>query len=197
MAWRSLTSLFFCLLASAFLTGCATDITLRNAQVKVTESAKLGSPAVFFLDKVATPLLVNDRIGKIRAVADGQWNWVKTKSDLSLWADREWETFLQRHGQTFVTDPARSNYHILCDVSKIYLEKFNEYLGAHKFASHVVMRVTITRSDNGSTVYSKELKQSYAVTIPVEGLESAGDEAIYNHCLSAVFQNCLEKIVLP
>ena len=190
MAWRSL-------ILSLLLVGCTSSITLKNASVKVAEHSDLGAPAVFFLDKVETPVLVDKRIGKIRAIADGQWSWVRTDSDLSAWAEKEWETFFRRHGQTMVTDPRKSDYHVLCDVKNIYAEKFNEYLGAHKFASHVVMRVTITRAANKSTVYAKELRQSFAVTVPVEGLESAGDEAIYNHCLSAVFQNCLEKISLP
>ena len=190
MAWRSL-------ILSLLLVGCTSSITLKNASVKVAEHSNLGAPAVFFLDKVATPVLIDNRIGKIRAIADGQWNWVRTESDLSLWAEKEWESFFRRHGQTMVLDPKKSDYEVLCDIKKIYTEKFNEYLGAHKFAAHVEMRVTISRTNSKSTVYSKELKQSYSVTIPVEGLESAGDEAVYNHCLSAVFQNCLEKITLP
>lgn len=192
MAWRSLI-----LLALFFLAGCSSTLVLRNANVKVAEQANLGSPAVFFLDKVVVPVLPDEKIGKIRAIADGQWSWVKTQSDLSAWADKEWEIFFRRHGQTMVTDPKKSDYHVLCDVVKIYAEKFNEYMGAHKFAAHVVMRVTIKRASDGNSVYAKEIKQSFAVTIPVEGLENAGDEAIYNYCLSAVFQNCLEKIRLP
>lgn len=192
MAWRSLI-----LLALFFLAGCSSTLVLRNANVKVAEQANLGSPAVFFLDKVVVPVLPDGKIGKIRAIADGQWSWVKTQSDLSAWADKEWEIFFRRHGQTMVTDPKKSDYHVLCDVVKIYAEKFNEYMGAHKFAAHVVMRVTIKRASDGNSVYAKEIKQSFAVTIPVEGLENAGDEAIYNYCLSAVFQNCLEKIRLP
>jgi len=192
MAWRSL--IIFALL---FLSGCSSTLVLRNANVKVAEQANLGSPAVFFLDKVVVPVLPDGKIGKIRAIADGQWSWVKTQSDLSVWADKEWENFFRRHGQTMVTDPKKSDYHVLCDVVKIYAEKFNEYMGAHKFAAHVVMRVTIKRASDGNSVYAKEIKQSFAVTIPVEGLENAGDEAIYNYCLSAVFQNCLEKIRLP
>ena len=192
MAWRSLI-----LFALLFLAGCSSTLVLRNANVKVAEQANLGSPAVFFLDKVVVPVLPDGKIGKIRAIADGQWSWVKTQSDLSVWADKEWENFFRRHGQTMVTDPKKSDYHVLCDVVKIYAEKFNEYMGAHKFAAHVVMRVTIKRASDGNSVYAKEIKQSFAVTIPVEGLENAGDEAIYNYCLSAVFQNCLEKIRLP
>ena len=192
MAWRSLI-----LFALLFLSGCSSTLVLRNANVKVAEQANLGSPAVFFLDKVVVPVLPDGKIGKIRAIADGQWSWVKTQSDLSVWADKEWENFFRRHGQTMVTDPKKSDYHVLCDVVKIYAEKFNEYMGAHKFAAHVVMRVTIKRASDGNSVYAKEIKQSFAVTIPVEGLENAGDEAIYNYCLSAVFQNCLEKIRLP
>lgn len=190
MAWRSL---ILCLL----LAGCTSSITLKNANIKAAESANLGAPAVFFLDKVKVPVLTDKRIGKIRAIADGQWSWVRTDSDLSLWAEKEWENFMRRHGQTMVLDPKKSDYHVLCDIEKIYAEKFNEYLGAHKFASHVIMRVTIQRASDGYSVYAKELRESYAVTIPVEGLENAGDEAIYNHCLSAVFQKCLEKIRLP
>ncbi|MBP5627703.1 hypothetical protein J6X96_06030 [bacterium] len=192
MAWRSLI-----LFALLFLLGCSSTLVLRNADVKVAEQADLGSPAVFFLDKVVVPVLPDGRIGKIRAIADGQWSWVKTQSDLSAWADKEWEIFLRRHGQTMVTDPKKSDYHVLCDVVKIYAEKFNEYMGAHKFAAHVVMRVTIKRASDGNSVYAKEIRQSFAVTVPVKGLENAGDEAIYNYCLSAVFQNCLEKIRLP
>ena len=192
MAWRSLI-----LLALLFHSGCSSTLVLRNANVKVAEQANLGSPAVFFLDKVVVPVLPDGKIGKIRAIADGQWSWVKTQSDLSAWADKEWENFFRRHGQTMVTDPKKSDYHVLCDVVKIYAEKFNEYMGAHKFAAHVVMRVTIKRASDGNSVYAKEIKQSFAVTIPVEGLENAGDEAIYNYCLAAVFQNCVEKIRLP
>ena len=192
MALRSLI-----LFALLFLSGCSSTLVLRNANVKVAEQANLGSPAVFFLDKVVVPVLPDGKIGKIRAIADGQWSWVKTQSDLSAWADKEWEIFFRRHGQTMVTDPKKSDYHVLCDVVKIYAEKFNEYMGAHKFAAHVVMRVTIKRASDGNSVYAKEIKQSFAVTITVEGLENAGDEAIYNYCLSAVFQNCLEKIRLP
>jgi hypothetical protein len=192
MAWRSLI-----LFALLFLLGCSSTLVLRNADVKVAEQAYLGSPAVFFLDKVVVPVLPDGRIGKIRAIADGQWSWVKTQSDLSAWADKEWENFMRRHGQTMVTDPKKSDYHVLCDVVKIYAEKFNEYMGAHKFAAHVVMRVTIKRASDGNSVYAKEIRQSFAVTVPVKGLENAGDEAIYNYCLSAVFQNCLEKIRLP
>lgn len=182
------------LLALLALAGCGTDITLRNSTPKVVHTAQLGSPAVFFLDKVQVPVLKKDRIGKIRAVSDAQWSWVYTKSDLSAWADAEWAAFFRHYGHTMVLTPKKSDYGVLCDVTEIYAEKFTPYSGPAKFVGHCSMRVTITRTGSGETVFARELKKAYSVAVN-EG--AATDEAAYNHCLSTAFQLCLEDIVLP
>ena len=194
MAQRGLAVLL--LGALLFLTGCGTDIVLRNSLVSPAETAQLGAPSVFFLDKVGVPVLEDYRIGKIRAVSDAQWSWVHTKSDLSLWAEKEWENFLQRHGQSMIKSRRGCEYEIVCDIERIYVERFYSYTEHSRFAAHVVMRVNIKRISDGKVVYFNRLKNSFAMMISHHVLGKMSDEAAYNYCLSVVFQGCLEKIVL-
>lgn len=175
---------------------CTHQLVLRNTPVPVKQYARLGEPARVFVDRVKVPFLTNRHIGRKKNFAGDFLAWIKTDSDMSVWAENEINAFLKRHGHTVVPNLQEADYIIVCDVLDIQADKHNRWDYNDTFSSSVDLNVKIKKVREGVTVFDRDYSTHFDIRRPKEQEASMPDENMINYCLSMVFQKALEQIRL-
>ncbi len=189
-------SISFCCLFSylVFISGCSTELVLRNSNVNPKPKASLSkNSSTYFIDYIEVPRMFKERIGKKRNHVGNFLAWIYTDQNLlEPWCENEWEIFLKRHGNMISSDFDKADYIVKCNVAKIWTEKkweYNDY-----FSAHIRMHVKITERATDKTVFNKNIKYDFNTERSYERNSNISDEQMFNYCLSTAFQNALEKI---
>jgi hypothetical protein len=191
-------NIFFCfsLLLLITISGCSTELVLRNANINAKSKAHLNQKqSTYFIDYIVVPRMFKERIGKKRSYTGRFLSWVYTdQSHLEKWCENEWEIFLKRHGNIVISDFDKADYTVKCDVTKIWTEKKWQWKYNDGFSAHIIMNVKIIERLTGRKVFSKTLESDFNTERAYERNNEISDEQMFNYCLSTCFQNALEKI---
>ena len=189
-------NIFFCFSLFLLITisGCSTELVLRNANINTKSKALLNQKqSTYFIDYIEVPRMFKERIGKKRNHVGNFLAWIYTDQNLlEPWCENEWEIFLKRHGNMISSDFDKADYIVKCNVAKIWTEKkweYNDY-----FSAHIRMHVKITERATDKTVFNKNIKYDFNTERSYERNSNISDEQMFNYCLSTAFQNALEKI---
>jgi len=191
--WCSITGLIAVLL---FCTACSHQLVLHNTPVPIKQTAKLGTPASVFVDRVHVPFILQNQIGRKKNFAGDFLAWIKTDSDMAAWAENEINSFLKRHGHTIVSDLKKADYILICDVTDIKAEKRNRWDNNDTFNSTIELNMKIKKVREGITVFNRLYATSYNAVRMKEKEAANPDEKMLNYCLSMVFQKALEQVRL-
>ncbi len=191
-------NIFFCLLLPflIFISGCSTELVLRNANVNLKPKATLSpKQSTYFIDYIEVPRMFKERIGKKRNHVGNFLAWVYTdQNHLEKWCENEWEIFLNRHGNIVIHDYDKADYMVKCSIINIWTEKKWKWKYNDEFGTHIIMNVKITERSTGRKVFNKNIKYDYNTERAYERNNEIDDEQMFNYCLSVCFQNALEKI---
>ena len=182
----------FVLLCSA----CSQQITLHSTPISLKQTAVISTPARYFVDRINTPILYQNQLGKKRNFAGQFLAWIETDSDLSAWAEQEWSSFLMRHGAVIVPRRSEADFNVVCDVLFISVDKKNHVSGDDTFFADLKLKIKIKHLPDNATVYDNTFSTRFNTERPSEQEASMPDDRMLNYCLSMVFQKALEQIRL-
>jgi len=179
------------------LGACSHQVSLVNTRVPPgTAAAQIGPRGSrFFIDRIAAPVLEQQRIGRKKALSGRFLAWITTDSDMPAWAATEWRIFLSRHGQRSVPRLDQADYFVQCDIVKLSVDKKYDSVWNDDFSSHMELTAVIRQQPAGTRVFSSRIVADYFIERPHEDNDRVSDDDMFNRCLSMVMQKALEQIV--
>ncbi len=178
-------NVFLCSLFFAVLSGCSTQLTLQNANVKPKAAAILiAGNNSYYIDEVNVPRMFDQRIGKKRNNVGDFLAWVHTdQTKLENWCENELKLFFQRHGKKISTDFDKADFIVQCNITTIWTEKKWQWKYNDKFSAHVKFHIKIAERASKKTVLSKNLKFDFNTERAYERNDQISDEQNFNYIL--------------
>lgn len=187
------------LLGSLLLTCCSHTMKLQPVRAVPPEQTHSFLPegSRVFVDDIVKIHVSRYRIGKKRTSAAAYWADIKTRDDITAWADIQWRHFLTRHNTIPVDSYQNADYIITSTIQSLWVEKKWEALWGDEFFGKASIDVKITHLPTGTRVFDRTVKGVYSYERPSSKNREIPDEQIFNRCLAAAFQTALETIVIP